>query len=68
MMKLPNLVDDAIMLRFIPFSLKNIAKKWLYNLEARSITSWDNFVKVFLKKFYATYKIALMRKNITQCK
>ena len=31
MMKIPYLVDDAIRLRFVPFSLKDLAKKWLYN-------------------------------------
>ena len=68
MMKLPNLVNDAIRLRFILFFLKDLAKKWLYSLEARSIISWDNFVKVFLKKFYPPHKTTLMRKNIMQCK
>jgi len=32
------------------------------------VTSWDDFVKVFLKKFYLIYKIALIRKNIMQFK
>ena len=65
----PNLIDDAIRLRFVLFSLKDLAKKWLYIiLAASSITSWDGFIKVFLKKFYSIYKIALIRKNIMQFK
>jgi len=52
MMIIRQLGQDAIRLRFIPFALKDIAKKWLYNLPASSISSWDNFVKAFLKKFY----------------
>ena len=39
MMKIPHLVDDAIRLRFVSFSLKDLAKKWLYSLAAGSITS-----------------------------
>ena len=39
-MKIPHPVDDAIRLRFIPFALKDLAKKWLYSLAAGSITSW----------------------------
>ena len=39
MMKIPHLVDDAIRLRFVPFSLKDLAKKWLYSLAVSSITS-----------------------------
>ena len=29
MMKIPYLADDAIRLRFVPFALKDLAKKWL---------------------------------------
>ena len=68
MMKIPHLVDDAIRLRFVPFSLKDLVKKWLYSLAAGSITSWDGFIKVFLKKFYPIHKTALVRKNIMQFK
>ena len=32
MMRIPQLGDDAIRLRFVPFALKDLAKKWLYNL------------------------------------
>ena len=49
MMKISHLSDDAIRLRFVPFALKDLAKKWLYSLAAGSITSWDSFIKVFLK-------------------
>ena len=68
MMKISHLVDEAIRLRFIPFALKDLAKKWLYSLAAGSITSWDGFIKVFLKKFYPIHKTALVRKNIMQFK
>jgi len=43
---------------------KDLAKKWLYSLVNNSITSWDDFAKVFLKKFYPIHKTALIRKNI----
>jgi len=39
MMKIPHLIDDAIRLRFVPFALKDLTKKWLYSLAASSITS-----------------------------
>ena len=67
-MRIPQLEDDAIRLRFVPFTFKDLAKKWLYSLVESSITSWDTFIKAFLKKFYSIYKTALMRKNIMQCK
>ena len=68
MMKISYLVDDAIRLRFIPFALKDLTKKWFYSLAACSITSCDGFIKVFLKKFYPIHKTALIKKNIMQFK
>ena len=53
-------------LRFIPFALKDLAKKWLYSLAVDLISTWDDFVKVFLKKLYPIHKTALIRKNIMQ--
>jgi len=32
MIKIPHLADDAVRLRFIPFALKDLSKKWLYSL------------------------------------
>ena len=68
MMKISHLTDDAIRSRFVSFTLKDLAKKWLYSLAVGSITSWDGFIKVFLKKFYPIHKTALVRKNIMQFK
>jgi len=38
----------------------------LYNLAVTLVTTWDDFVKAFLKKFYPIHKTALIRKNIMQ--
>ena len=67
-MKISYLVEVAIRLKFVSFVLKDLAKKWLYSLVVGSITSWNGFIKVFLKKFYSIYKTALIRKNIIQFK
>ena len=64
----PHLVDEAIRLRFLPFALKDLAKKWLYSLAAGFITLWEGFIKVFMKKFYPIHKVARIRKNIMQFK
>ena len=64
MMRIPQIGDDAVRLRLIPFSLKDLAKKWLYSLAVDSVTMWDDFVKAFLKKIYLIHKTALIRKNI----
>ena len=45
MMCIPQLGDDAVRLRFIPFFLKDLAKKWQYSLAIDSITTWEDFIK-----------------------
>jgi len=39
MMKTPQLGHDAVKLRFVSFALKDLTKKWLYNLAENSITT-----------------------------
>jgi len=68
MIRILLLEDNAVRLCFFLFSLKDPTKKLLYNLTADSVTSWDDFVKVFLKKFYPIHKITLIRKNIMHFK
>lgn len=47
--KLQHLSENAIKPHFIPFSLKNNSKKWLYTMPTDSNTSWDEFAMTFLK-------------------
>ena len=56
MFKIQQLSEDAIKLRFIPFSLKDNAKKWMNSLETNSIT-WQEFKDVFQKKFFRDIKL-----------
>ena len=64
MIKLQQLSDDAIKLRFISFALRDGAKKWLYSLPIDSISTWNDFVKVFLKKYFPHHKTQQLRKEI----
>ena len=59
MMSIYHLGDNVVSLRFIPFTYKELAKKWIYNLAVDSFTSWDNFFKAFLQKFFPIHKTAL---------
>ena len=52
MMKIRQLSEDGVKLRFIPFALRDNTKKWLYSLTTNSITTWAEFVVVFLKKVF----------------
>ena len=62
MMKIPQLGDDAVKLRFVPFTLKDLAKRWLYSLAENSITTWDDFIKVFLKHSTLSTRLPLLGK------
>ena len=50
MMCYPNVSIDIVQLKFIPFTLKDYAKKWMYSLLANSITNCDGFVQLILQK------------------
>ena len=43
-----NVNTDMVKLKFVPFALKDNAKRWMYSLPANSISNWNDFVKVFL--------------------
>ena len=68
MIRISQLGDAVIRLCLIPFSLKDLTKKWLYSLTVDSVTLWDDFVKVLLNKFYPIHKTALIRKDMMQFK
>ena len=65
MMKIQQLNDDAVKLRIIPFALRDNAKKWLYSLSINSITTWAEFIAVFLKKFFPMHKTSRRRSELT---
>ena len=47
-----NVHIDVVKLRFVPFGLKDNAKRWMHSLPTNSFSSWNDFVKVcFVKMF-----------------
>ena len=65
-MRLQQLSEDKIKLRLINFFLKDNAKKWLYSLPNQSITTWEGFVRIFLKKYFPHHKTTRIRNEINQ--
>jgi len=61
-----NVHIDVVKLRFVSFSLKDNAKRWMYSLPTNSISSWNDFVKVFLRKYFSNGKIVKLRNKINQ--
>ena len=64
--KLQQLTEDSFRLRLINFALKESAKKWLYSLPANSISSWEGFVVIFLKKYFPNHKTTRITNEINQ--
>ena len=60
------LTEDEVKLRLINFALKDNAKKWLYSLPNYSVTTWEDFVRTFLKKYFPHHKTARIRNEINQ--
>ena len=63
--KLNGVTTDAIRLRLFPFSLRDKANDWLQNEESNSFTTWEDFSKAFLSKYFPPGKSAKLRMDIT---
>jgi len=57
---------DVVRMKLIPFTLKDSAKRWMYGLAARFVTSYDNIVKLFLRKYFSNAKTIKLRYEINQ--
>lgn len=63
-MKPQGIAEEHIKLRAFPFSLDGVAKDWLYYLQPRAITGWNDMKRVFLEKFFPASRAAAIRKDI----
>ena len=63
-MKPTGVTEDQIKLRSFSFSLKDLAKDWLYYLPSRSIKTWNEMKKLFLEKYFPASRAANIRKEI----
>ena len=63
-MKPTGVIEEKIMLRAFPFSLADSAKKWLYYLPSRTITTWNGMKKAFLERYFPASKAANITKEI----
>ena len=66
MMQFRNMRYDIARLHFIPFPLKNSMKKCMHSLLANSISSWDGFVGVFLRKYFPDGKTMKLGNEINR--
>ncbi|XP_051116119.1 uncharacterized protein LOC127241232 [Andrographis paniculata] len=63
-MKPPGITEKQIKLRVFPFSLKDAAKDWLFNLPARSVTTWMDMKRKFLERLFPASRAMNLRKEI----
>jgi hypothetical protein len=58
-------VDDVVKLTLFPFSFTEKARYWLHTLKPRTIGTWQEMTREFLKKFFLTHKTNTLRRSIT---
>ncbi|KAF7843943.1 DNA-directed DNA polymerase [Senna tora] len=63
-MKPDRITEEHIKLRAFPFSLEDVAQKWLFNIPTGSITSWDQMMKTFLERYFLASRVNNVRRNI----
>ena len=62
----PNIAIDIVRMKLIPFVLKDSAKCWMYGFAVNSVTSWNDFVRLFLRKYFPNAKTVKLRNEIIQ--
>ncbi|CAB81142.1 AT4g08050 [Arabidopsis thaliana] len=62
--KINGVSEDGFKLRLFPFSLGDKAHIWEKNLSHDSITTWDDYKKAFLSKFFSNARTARLRNEI----
>jgi len=66
LMHFPNISIDVVRMKLIHFALKYFAKHWMCDLAANSVTSWNDFVILFLRKYLPNAKTVKLRNEINQ--
>ena len=59
-----NVSTEALYLRMFPFTLKDKAKNWYFSIPSGSITTWDELITAFIKRFYPHHKTAEIRHSL----
>ena len=60
-----NMTEEQVKLRVFPFTVKDAAKQWLFDLPSGSITEWGQLSKAFLKKFFPVSRASELRRKIS---
>ena len=63
--KIVGATQDALRLRFFPYSLRDRVRAWLNSLPYDSITTWNELADKFLMKYFPLIKNAKLRNEIT---
>ena len=66
MMHFPNIPVDVVQVKLISFALKDSPKRWMCGLAANSVTSWNDFVRLFLRKYFPNARTVKLRNEINQ--
>ena len=63
--KIVGVLEDAIHLNLLSFSLAGEAKRWLHSFKGNSLWTWEEVVEKFLKKYFLESKTAKGKEEIS---
>ena len=61
-----SIIPIDVWMKLIPFALKDSAKCWMYSLAINSVTSWNDFARLFWRKYSPDAKTIMLRNEINQ--
>ena len=62
-MKPNGVEEEQVKLKAFPFSLKGVAKAWLFSILPGSIDTWNDMKKISLEKYFPASGVANIRKK-----
>jgi len=66
MIHFPNIFVDVVRMKSILFALQDAAKRWMYSLDVNFVLALDDFVKLFLRKYFPNANTVKLRNEINQ--
>ncbi|XP_062104265.1 uncharacterized protein LOC133815441 [Humulus lupulus] len=63
-MKPAVVTEEQMKLRAFPFSLKDVAKEWLYYLSPGTVKTWNGMKTMFLERYFPSSKVGNIGKEI----
>ena len=61
---MPEILQDELRFALFPLTLRDEAKQWVNSLEEREVSTWDDMIEKFMKKFFLPIENARRRHDL----